>query len=148
MSNNVLQANKGSVKSEDREAFNLSERSYNSVLLVPKLKEKIDTSRKKRLSKFTQRSRIRTRSIMTKKNTIANKAVVIASRSKLRDQSESNSLYSSCSPRLHFNQSGTYMLVKDNRIRISSLAYKKHNESVKVPRMITMRDIMAQEEAK
>lgn len=148
MTNNVLQSNKGSVKSEDREAFNLSERAYNSMLLVPKIQEKMLVSRRRRCSKFTRKSRNNARSIISKRNTISKRGVVIASRSILRDRSESNSLYSSNSPRLDFNHSATYMLVKDNRIRISSQTYKKLNDTTRVPRMVTMRDIMAQEEAK
>ena len=142
-----MQSNKGSVKSEDKEAFNISERSYNSVQLVPNLKEK-ELVQSQRKSKFVRKWRNNKKSKIIKRNTITQNVVIIASRSKLRERSDSVSLYSSNSPEFNFNNSISSLIIKDNRIRISSQQYQKYNDSLKgLSRMVTMRDVMGQDEA-
>lgn len=146
MSDNILQSNKGSVKLEDKEAFNLSSRSC-SLSLNARREQKSTlgvTRSKKKYSKFMGNKK-NWNSIVTKRNTIFKNEVLIASRSILRNRQGSVSSNSPISQNEFFKSNNLSLLVNNNISHLSkSWNLKEEDSEYDSLRIVTMKDVMAE----
>ena len=114
MSENILQSNKGSVKLADKAAFNLSSRSCGSDKNIFNAKKNLSGINrwKKKYSKFAK-NRKNWSSIVTKRNKMTRNDVVLASRNKIRNRSDSVSPCSSDSQK-NYKSSNLNIWFKNN----------------------------------